>query len=40
LIPGKEAPWISTNDVAQYGLAVIQNLALARNALENYKPIV
>ncbi|KAM0470635.1 hypothetical protein ACHAP7_009432 [Fusarium lateritium] len=40
LIPGKEAPWISTNDVAQYGLAVIQNLALARDALEDYKPIV
>ncbi|KAL4731334.1 hypothetical protein ACLX1H_000299 [Fusarium chlamydosporum] len=38
LIPGKEAPWVSTNDVAQYGLAVIQNLALARDALEEYKP--
>lgn len=38
LIPGKEAPWVSTNDVAQYGLAVIQNLALARDALEGYKP--
>ncbi|KAJ4127996.1 hypothetical protein NW768_008280 [Fusarium equiseti] len=38
LVPGKEAPWVSTNDVAQYGLAVIQNLALAREALEDYKP--
>lgn len=36
LIPGKEASWVSTNDVAQYGLAVIQNLALAKGALENY----
>ncbi|KAJ4327408.1 hypothetical protein N0V84_002179 [Fusarium piperis] len=36
LIPGKEASWVSTNDVAQYGLAVIQNLALVKDALENY----
>lgn len=34
LVPGKEASWVSTNDVAQYGLAVIQNLALVRDALE------
>ncbi|KAK6714786.1 hypothetical protein SNK04_005718 [Fusarium graminearum] len=38
LIPGKEAPWVSTNDVAQYGLAVIQNLALVRDSLEDFKP--
>lgn len=31
-----EASWISTNDVAQYGLAAIQNLALAREGLEAY----
>ncbi|KAF4994320.1 hypothetical protein FDECE_13152 [Fusarium decemcellulare] len=36
LIPGKEASWVSTNDVAQYGLAVIQNLALVKDALEDY----
>ncbi|KAF4984868.1 hypothetical protein FZEAL_21 [Fusarium zealandicum] len=36
LVPGSEAPWVSTNDVAQYGLAVIQNLALARDALDDY----
>ncbi|KAL2673783.1 hypothetical protein Neosp_012227 [[Neocosmospora] mangrovei] len=36
LIPGNEASWVSTNDVAQYGLAVIQNLALVKDALENY----
>ncbi|PTD06406.1 putative protein YetA [Fusarium culmorum] len=38
LIRGKEAPWVSTNDVAQYGLAVIQNLALVRDSLEDFKP--
>ncbi|KAL3421562.1 hypothetical protein PVAG01_08008 [Phlyctema vagabunda] len=36
LVAVDEAAWISTNEVAQYGLAAIQNLALARNALENY----
>ncbi|KAF5023547.1 hypothetical protein F66182_4414 [Fusarium sp. NRRL 66182] len=35
LIAGEEAPWISTNAVAMYGLAAIQNLAYARDALEN-----
>ncbi|KAM5383423.1 hypothetical protein ACJZ2D_002116 [Fusarium nematophilum] len=34
LVPGNEATWVSTNDVAQYGLAVIQNLALARAGLD------
>ena len=38
LVPGDEAPWVSTNDVAQYGLAAIQNLALVGDALENYQP--
>lgn len=33
LIPVEEATWISTNIVAQYGLAAIQNLALVGNAL-------
>ncbi|KAM0322025.1 hypothetical protein ACHAQA_009768 [Verticillium albo-atrum] len=33
LAPLDEAPFISTNDFAQYGLATIQNLALARKAL-------
>jgi YetA-like protein len=28
LAPVDEAPWVSTNDAAQYGLAAIQNLAL------------
>ncbi|KAL2106440.1 hypothetical protein VUR80DRAFT_6706 [Thermomyces stellatus] len=37
LIPGEEAPWLSTNAVAQYGLAVIQNLALVGDALEDYE---
>jgi hypothetical protein len=28
LLPVDEAPTVSTNDTAQFGLAVIQNLAL------------
>jgi hypothetical protein len=28
LTPVLEAPYVSTNDAAQYGLAAIQNLAL------------
>lgn len=36
MVPIDEADWVSTNDVAQYGLAVIQNLAYAREALEKY----
>ena len=36
LVPVGEAGWISTNDVAQYGLAAIQGLALARDALDSY----
>ncbi|NEY30887.1 Tat pathway signal sequence domain protein [Streptomyces sp. PRKS01-65] len=28
LVPGSEAPWVSTNDTALYGLAAIENLAL------------
>jgi hypothetical protein len=35
LIPVEEASWVSTNAVAQYGLAAIQNLALASDALED-----
>lgn len=38
LIPVDEAEWVSTNDVAQYGLAAIQGLALAREALDAYVP--
>ncbi|KAL2831454.1 hypothetical protein BDW59DRAFT_157883 [Aspergillus cavernicola] len=34
LIPVEEASWISTNAVAQYGLAAIQDLALAGGVLE------
>ncbi|KAL2866130.1 polysaccharide lyase family 26 protein [Aspergillus lucknowensis] len=33
LIPVDEASWVSTNAVAQYGLAAIQNLALVGGAL-------
>lgn len=33
LIPVEEATWISTNAVAQYGLAAIQDLALVGDAL-------
>ncbi|KAG9256549.1 uncharacterized protein F5Z01DRAFT_741921 [Emericellopsis atlantica] len=38
LLPIHEAAWISTNAAAQYGLAGIQGLALARDALEEYSP--
>ncbi|MFT7723223.1 MAG: Tat pathway signal sequence domain protein [Roseateles sp.] len=34
LNPVDEAPWISTNDTAQWGLAAIQNLALVGEHLE------
>ncbi|PKS09695.1 hypothetical protein jhhlp_004315 [Lomentospora prolificans] len=34
LAPVDEASWISTNDVALYGMAAIQDLALVREALE------
>lgn len=33
LIPVEEAAWVSTNDVAQYGLAAIQDLALVGDFL-------
>jgi len=33
LKPVQEAPWVSTNHAAQYGLAAIQNLALIRESL-------
>ncbi|KAJ5758352.1 uncharacterized protein N7511_007046 [Penicillium nucicola] len=36
LIAVDEAEWLATNDVAQYGLAVIQNLAYISSALEEY----
>jgi hypothetical protein len=35
LIPVDEATWVSTNAMAQYGLAAIQNLALVGDALQN-----
>jgi len=39
VMPVDEATWISgTNDVAQYGLAAIQNLALVRDTLESSYP--
>ncbi|KAL5338219.1 hypothetical protein BJX70DRAFT_214941 [Aspergillus crustosus] len=34
LVPVEEATWVSTNAVAQYGLAAIQNLALVGGDLE------
>lgn len=34
LNPIDEAPWVSTNDAAQWGLAAIQNLALIADALD------
>lgn len=34
LNPVTEAPWLSTNDASQWGLAAIQNLALIATALE------
>jgi hypothetical protein len=33
LNPVDEAAWVSTNDTAQWGLAAMQNLALAGKAL-------
>jgi hypothetical protein len=33
LLPVDEAPTVSTNDASQFGLAVIQNLALIGNRL-------
>ena len=33
LVSVDEAAWLATNDAAQYGLAAIQNLAYARDAL-------
>ncbi|SPO05271.1 uncharacterized protein DNG_07958 [Cephalotrichum gorgonifer] len=36
LAPVDEAPWLATNDIAQYGLAVIQNLAYVPDALSEY----
>ncbi|KPM38006.1 hypothetical protein AK830_g8560 [Neonectria ditissima] len=36
LIAVDEAAWISTNDVAQYGLATIENLALIGESLSSY----
>ena len=38
LIPVEEAAWVTTIDVAQYGLAAIQGLALAKEALEGHAP--
>ncbi|CEJ56042.1 hypothetical protein PMG11_02267 [Penicillium brasilianum] len=32
-----EAAWLATNDIAQYGLAVIENLAYASNSLDDYQ---
>jgi hypothetical protein len=37
LIAVDEAAWLATNDIAQYGLAVIQNLAYASDSLDDYK---
>lgn len=34
LNPIDEAPWVSTNDASQWGLAAIQNLALVSDALD------
>ena len=36
LVPTEEAAWVSTNSVAQYGLAAIQGLALAADGLDDY----
>jgi hypothetical protein len=36
LIPVDEASWLATNDVAQYGLAAIENLAFAGDELASY----
>jgi hypothetical protein len=35
LNPVDEAPWVSTNDTAQWGLAAIQNLALVGDQLKD-----
>ncbi|CAG8191706.1 unnamed protein product [Penicillium olsonii] len=37
LVPVDEAAWLATNDIAQYGLAVIQNLAYVSDALADYQ---
>jgi YetA-like protein len=36
LVPTEEAAWVSTNDVAQYGLSTIQGIALAGEGLGEY----
>ncbi|KAH8588939.1 hypothetical protein B0O99DRAFT_524083 [Bisporella sp. PMI_857] len=36
LVPVDEAAWLSTNDLAQYGLAAIQNLALIPDSLATW----
>ncbi|TDU83429.1 hypothetical protein EV138_5893 [Kribbella voronezhensis] len=38
LMPVDEAPFVSTNDAAQYGLAAIQNLALVREHRPDHRP--
>jgi hypothetical protein len=38
LVPVTEAPYVSTNDAAQYGLAAIQNLALIGGWLSDERP--
>ncbi|CAI7667030.1 unnamed protein product [Penicillium viridicatum] len=37
LMPVDEAAWFATNDIAQYGLAVIQNLAYVSDSLDDYQ---
>ncbi|KAJ9487913.1 hypothetical protein VN97_g5388 [Penicillium thymicola] len=37
LVPVDEAAWLGTNDIAQYGLAVIQNLAYISDSLDDYQ---
>ncbi|KAJ6156854.1 hypothetical protein N7497_005739 [Penicillium chrysogenum] len=37
LVPVDEAAWLATNDIAQYGLAVIQNLAYVSDSLDDYQ---
>ncbi|KAJ5422919.1 hypothetical protein N7445_011027 [Penicillium cf. griseofulvum] len=37
LMPVDEAAWFATNDIAQYGLAVIQNLAYVSDSLDEYQ---
>jgi hypothetical protein len=36
LLSVDEAAWLATNDVAQYGLAVIENLAYISDSLDDY----